>query len=100
MEWHEHVADMLFMGTVVTFVLGVIYAFVYTNYRRNIRRYMALDLKVPGCYYYETDSEDSEDEVFVTQDEGLPSAILKQMEEAEEEDKDRKVSVLERMRDM
>ena len=97
MEWHEHVADMLFMGTVVTFVLGVLYAFVYTNYRRNIRKYMAL--RVPGCYYYETDSEDSgDDEVFVTKDEGLPSSLLKSAEE-EEEEPERKVSVLDRMRD-
>ena len=87
---------MLFMGTVVTFVLGVLYAFVYTNYRRNIRKYMAL--RVPGCYYYETDSEDSEDEVFVTKDEGLPSSLLIPAEE-EEEEPERKVSVLDRMRD-
>ena len=60
---------MLFMGTVLTFVLLVLYAFVYSNYRRNIRRCMAEDLRVPGCYFYETDSDDSDGEVSVPYEE-------------------------------
>ena len=78
---------MLFMGTVLTFVVLVLYAFVYSNYRRNIRRYMAEDLRVPGCYFYETDSDDSEDEVF------------EQGNQAGDDESETKISVLERFKD-
>ena len=69
LEYHEHIANMLFMGTILAFVLLTLYAFVYSNYRKRIKMYLALDLKVPGCNYYETDSEESDDEVFITKEE-------------------------------
>ena len=79
---------MLFMGTILTFVVLTLYAFVYTNYRRRIRRYMAVELSVPGCYYYETDSDDSDEELVVTKVEA---------EGPEDVDTKKKESILSRL---
>ena len=48
---------------------------------------MAEDLRVPGCYFYETDSDDSEDEVF------------EQGNQAGDDESETKISVLERFKD-
>jgi len=87
-EYHEHVANMLFLATILTFVVLTIYAFVYTNYRKRIKKYMALEVGVPGCSYYETDSEDSEDEIIIKEE---PEA------EQEEEKEEVKESILARL---
>ena len=68
MEYHENIANMLFIATILTFVVLTMYAFVYTNYRKPIKKYLALQLNLPGCHYYESDSDDSDDEVLIKEE--------------------------------
>ena len=78
--------------TILSFVFGTLYAFLYENYRRQIRHIVAVDLNVPGCYYWETDSDASDEEVEVVQ------KVEEKEGEGEEEEKP-KVSVLARFKD-
>ena len=75
-------ANMLFLATIVTFVLLTLYAFVYTNYRKNIKKYLVLQLKVPCCEYYETDSDDSDDEIVVVEEKENKATINPERKES------------------
>ena len=53
LDYHEHVANMLFMGTVVTFVVLTIYVYIYNNYTNHIKRCLARKLGMTCCHYTE-----------------------------------------------
>ena len=52
---HETIANLLILGTIVVFVLMVMYAYYYENLRRPLRIYIAT--KLLGCMDYDDEEE-------------------------------------------
>ena len=55
MEEQENIANLLFVATVLVFILLVTCVFLYTTYRQYFRKWLAFNFTSAGCMDYQRD---------------------------------------------